>query len=426
LSTISDGSPGACFVWIWLPGSSEPVVAGRLEQSADHRLLFNYGQQYLRRADALPIEAEELPLQSGQFDPPPPMIMPSVIRDASPDSWGRRVILHQRSGAASDPDEMDYLMESGSDRIGALDFQASATNYVPRGQGNASLDELMSASERVEQGVPLTPALDLALRHGTAIGGARPKALIDEPERKWIAKFSASNDISDVIRSEYIAMRLAARCGLDVARVKLRETLGKLVLLIERFDREPADPSTLLGTAGGRWRRRAMESALTMLRLDEMEARYASYEALAEVIRRRFVRPRETLHELFGRMVFNVLSGNTDDHARNHAAFWDGNALTLTPAYDLCPQPRTGQIAGQAMLIAGDRNESRLALCLEAAPAFQLSEARAKAVIVTQMETIRSGWDEVCEEAAMKPVDRDALWGRQFFNPYAFEGWTVD
>ena len=227
MSTISNPSRDACFVWIWLPATSEPIVAGRLERAADDRLLFNYGQRYLERADAIPIEARELPLRAGQFEPGPPMIMPSAIRDASPDSWGRRVILHQRPNAATDPTELDYLIESGSDRIGALDFQASATEYAPRGHGNATLSELMTASERVEQGVPLTPALELALRHGTAIGGARPKALIDEPDGKWIAKFSASNDISDVIRNEFVAMRLAARCGLSVAHVDLRESLGK-------------------------------------------------------------------------------------------------------------------------------------------------------------------------------------------------------
>jgi serine/threonine-protein kinase HipA len=415
LSTISDADIGASFVWIWLPGRSEPVPAGRLERSGDGRLLFNYGQSYLGRADAMPLEAEELPLQAGQFEPASPMIMPSVVRDASPDSWGRRVILYRLKGATRDPDELDYLIESGSDRIGALDFQASATDYRPRGQGNATLDELMSASERIDQGVPLTPALELALRHGTAIGGARPKALIDEPGRKWIAKFSASNDITDVIRSEYVAMQLAKRCGLNVAKVELRQALGKAVLLIERFDR-------VTDSQGG-WRRRAMESALTMLRLDEMEARYASYESLAEVIRRRFDRPRETLHELFGRMVFNILCGNTDDHARNHAAFWDGTMLSLTPAYDLCPQPRTGQIAGQAMLIAGDQNDSRLALCLRAAQSFQLTAEQARAVIVSQIEVIRGSWVEVCDDAGMKPADRDAMWERQFFNPYAFEGW---
>lgn len=403
---------------MWLPASSEPVAAGRLARTPDGRLLFNYGRRYLARADAIPIEAVELPLQGGIFEPAPPMLMPSAIRDASPDSWGRRVILHQRAQKDMDADELDYLMESGSDRIGALDFQYSASEYQARHQGNASLDELMTASELVEAGMPLTPALELALRHGTAIGGARPKAFIDEPDRKWIAKFSASNDISDVIRNEYVAMRLAAKCGLDVAPVALRRTLGKNVLLVERFDRILA--------ADGRWRRRATESALTMLRLDEMEARHASYEQLAEVVRHRFGQPRATLRELFGRMVFNILCGNTDDHARNHAAFWDGRELVLTPAYDLCPQPRTGQIAGQAMLIRGDRNDARLALCVEAAQAFQLREDEAKAIVKAQMDTVRSTWDAVCDDAGMKPADRAALWGRQFFNPYAFEGWSEE
>ena len=58
---------------------------------------------------------------------------------------------------------------------------------------------------------------------------------------------------------------------------------------------------------------------------------------LAPVIRTSFSKPRAHLHELYGRMVFNVLCGNSDDHARNHAAFWDGTTLSLTPAYDIAP-----------------------------------------------------------------------------------------
>ncbi len=79
--------------------------------------------------------------------------------------------------------------------------------------------------------------------------------------------------------------------------------------------------------------RRAMVSALRILSLEDMMARYASYQALSEMIRHRFVDPQKTLRELFSRLAFNVLCGNTDDHARNHAAFWDGYSLRLTPAY---------------------------------------------------------------------------------------------
>ena len=168
--------------------------------------------------------------------------------------------------------------------------------------------------------------------------------MIEYADRKLIAKFSSSTDTYNVVKSEFVAMRLAAKLGLDAAPVQLAHVAGKDVLLVERFDRVRAE-------AG--WQRRAMVSALTLFGLDEMMARYASYADLTEIIRHRFSQPRETLRELFGRLVFNILCGNTDDHARNHAAFWDGKQLALTPAYDLCPQNRTGNEASQAMLITG-------------------------------------------------------------------------
>jgi serine/threonine-protein kinase HipA len=208
-------------------------------------------------------------------------------------------------------------------------------------------------------------------------------------------------------------MRLAAESGLDVARVTLQRAAGKDVLLVERFDREKA--------AEG-WRRRAMVSALTLLELDEMMARYASYEDLATVIRHCFLAPRETLRELFGRMLFNVLCGNTDDHARNHSAFWDGEKLALTPAYDICPQARAGGEATQAMLIARGERLSRISLCLNAAPLFLLSREEALAVARRQITTIRDRWVDVCAEAALTDVDRSLLWRRQFLHPFAFEG----
>src|SRR3546814_2737221 len=105
-----------------------------------------------------------------------------------------------------------------------------------------------------------------------------------------------------------------------------------------------------------------------MLGLDEMMARYASYQDLAEIVRHRFTDPSAILRQLFARIVFNILCGNTDDHARNHAAFWDGERLTLTPAYDICPQGRSGQEASQAMLISGQNRMSRIVTNSEETP----------------------------------------------------------
>jgi len=267
-------------------------------------------------------------------------------------------------------------------------------------------------ADRVEKGIPLTPELDQALFHGSSIGGARPKALIEDGGKKYIAKFSSTTDIYNVVKAEYIAMRLAAIAGLSVAPVRLTSVANRDILLIERFDREH--------TAKG-WARKVVVSALTILGLDDMMARYASYEDFAEIIRHRFANPIEALRELFTRLVFNVLCGNTDDHARNHAAFWDGRQLQLTPAYDICPQGRTGNEASQAMLIAGQNNLSQLATCLKAAPSFLLSPSEAEDIFDHLISTINTHWADVCDEAALSTVDANLLWQRQFLNPFSLQ-----
>ena len=405
------------FVWIWLPGATEPVVAGKLTADAE-RLIFNYGKSYLNRENAISIFDAELPLKPGVLPLRSGLAMPGCIRDAAPDSWGRRVIINKKLGLKGvdadsvNLDELTYLLESGSDRIGALDFQLSAVDYVPRTTGKAMLDELLQSAERVEKGIPLTAELDQALYHGSSIGGARPKALIEDNGTKYIAKFSSSADLYNVIKAEFVSMRLASLIGLNVAPVALTKSSHKDVLLIERFDRNL--------TAHG-WQRRCMVSALTLLGLDEMMARYASYEDLAEIIRHKFIDARSTLKELFSRLIFNILSGNTDDHARNHAAFWDGQMLQLTPAYDICPQSRSGNEASQAMLISGDNRMSRISACLEAAHHFLLSEKMAATIVEHQISAISKNWNTVCEEAGLSETDRALLWGRQYLNAFAFD-----
>ncbi len=409
--------PQEAFVWVWLPGATEPVVAGRLDVVGDV-VAFTYGRTYLEREERVPLYLPELPLRRGRIGPLVGTIA-GCIADAGPDAWGQRVILNHRVGrGAKDTAELSqltYLLESGSDRIGALDFQGSATEYVPRSHGEARLAELARLAEsaqKVEEGVPLSPALDEALLHGSSIGGARPKVLLRNGDRPLIAKFSSNTDTYPVVKAEYVAMELARRAGIVAAKVELTEALGRDVLLVERFDR-PA--------AGGR---RALISALTILGLDEWGGRYASYEALADEIRARFTEPAATLRELFSRLTFNILSGNTDDHARNHAAFWNGAELTLTPAYDVCPLPRAGGEASQAMAIGRDGYRfSRVKACVELAAAFLLTEGEAHMIVDRQIEVIESEWDDVCGQARLSEVDRHRLWRGAFLNPYAVEGY---
>jgi serine/threonine-protein kinase HipA len=414
----SDDKLDEIYVWIWLPGATRPIVAGLLQRDGP-KLVFNYGRSYLRRKDAISIYEPELPLQEGVLPLPRGLTMPSSLRDAAPDAWGRRVIINRKFGRKGEAidlaqlDELTYLIESGSDRIGALDFQRSATQYIAR-QGKAgSLEELLTAADLVEAGEPITPELEQALFHGSSLGGARPKALLEDGDRGYIAKFSSRTDIFNVVKGEFIAMQLAERVGLAVASTRLVTAAGKDVLLIERFDRQKVRDS---------WERKAMVSALTLFGLDEMMARYASYQELAEIIRHRFAAPRATLHELFGRLVFNILSGNTDDHARNHAAFWDGHSLALTPAYDICPQSRAGNEASQAMIIVGENRQSRLSVCIDAAQQFQLTAEESIDLIERQIIVMRNQWIEVCGHAGLSEVDRNLMWRRQFLNPFAFQG----
>ncbi|HXN38558.1 MAG TPA: HipA domain-containing protein [Solirubrobacteraceae bacterium] len=416
---MTSEQPTEAYVWIWLPDATQPIVAGRLEAVADI-VNFNYGRSYLERDDAIALYLPELPLQSGRIPPLSGLKVAGCIADATPDAWGQRMILRRmvgEGGTGMDPASLGpltYLLQSASDRIGALDFQLSPDEYVARDEGSAPLDELTQAAQRVEEGRPFSPVLDQALLRGSSIGGARPKALLIDGNRKLIAKFSSTTDRYAAVKGEYAAMELACRAGLDVASVALEEVLGKDVLLITRFDRPP-----------GLNQRRAIVSALTILELDEMMARYASYEALAQAVRQRFNDAPGTLRELFGRLTFNILVSNNNDHARNHAAFWDGAALTLTPAFDICPQARAGGETTQAMAITADGfRMSQLAACVEQASIYLLSGAQAREIIDHQIDVIESQWSDVCDLARMSEVERGYFWRRQFLNPYALESYA--
>ena len=412
--------PTEAFVWTWLPGAEEPVVAGRIELSGGI-VRFNYGRSYLARREAVPLYLPELPLRRGLIEPLGGLTIPGCIRDAGPDAWGQRVVMQHLLGAgAHDGDPavfgpVTYLLRSGSDRIGALDFQDHADVYVGREQASARLEDLMEAADYVVEGRPLPPALDIALLHGSSVGGARPKALVKAAGGDLIAKFSSSTDTYAVVKGEFVAMELARRAGLDTAGVELVSVMGRDVLLVERFDRVP-----------GTQQRHAVVSALTILGLDELTARYASYADLAQIIRERFTDARATLRELFARITFNILTGNSDDHARNHSAFWDGEWLTLTPAYDICPQPRGGGETSQAMIIGEDGfRMSQLVGSVQRASTYLLTERGARELIDHQVDVIKREWDAVCDLAKMTEVERAFLWRRQFLNPYAFDGYSA-
>jgi serine/threonine-protein kinase HipA len=403
------------FVWVWLPGRAEPVPAGRLQERAHGQYWFDYGRRYLARDDAVSL-APTLPLSDDSFAPTGSMGLPGALRDASPDAWGRRVVQYRLGGErgpdadTGDMDERTYLVNSGSNRFGAIDFQSSAADYIPREAEPAGLAELLTAADTVEDGGDLPFELERALLSGTAMGGARPKAMIRDGGRQYVAKFSASTDHFPVVGAEAASMFLASKAGVNVAATRVETVMGRTVLLVERFDRT---------AAGGRV---LAVSGLTLAGLDELQARSGSYADVLDSLRRAGA-PAGTAAELFARIAFNMAISNSDDHLRNHAALWDGRIATLSPAYDLSPMSRSGETASQA--IAYDRVGSKrnnFADLVAVARLYDLTADEGQHVIERVEDSMRTHWEEAADFGRLSEADRRLLWGRQFLNPGTLHG----
>lgn len=403
------------YVWAWLPEATEPVPAGRLREGAPGQFSFDYGRRYLERPNAVSL-APTLPLSEQTFGPTGSMGLPGALRDASPDAWGRRVVQYQVTGDRGDDadtgdlDERTYLLNSGSNRFGAIDFQRSATDYAPRATATAPLETLLNAADIVEAGGDLPFELERALLSGTAMGGARPKSVIHDSGREYIAKFTASNDHFPVVGAEAASMFLAEKAGLSVARTRVESVLGRVVLLVERFDR-PNDGGRILAA-----------SALTLTRLDELQARSGSYVEFLDALRSNGA-PEGTASELFARVAFSMSISNSDDHLRNHAALWDGSVAILSPAYDLSPMRRSGETASQA--IAYDRNGTKrnnLSDLITARSLYDLTKNEANNIVGRIEDAIREHWAEAADFGMLTSADRRLLWGRQFLNPGTLYG----
>lgn len=395
------------FAWVWLPGATVPVVCGRLYETGA-RVEFVYGRSFRARERAIPLMPERMPLDGGPFSARRNGQLPGPIADAAPDAWGRRVIEYrERTGGFG---ELDYLLLSHGDRIGALHFQESATDYAASAVPDATLAQLLAAAEALEQNQRLPPDLVHALEHGTSIGGARPKATLRDGQRSLIAKFGSTADRWAIVRAEWATLRLARRCGITTPEATVETVSGKDVLLIERFDRITSPAGTM---------RLQLLSALTLLDLDDTEARLASYPALAELLRRLARDGIGDARQLFRRMAFNVLIGNTDDHAKNHATFWDGQWLQLTPAYDLVPTMRAGQEASQAMIVGASERTSTLENVLSQCGRFGLLRREANLVIDEVEATLAQHWREEFFACGVPEPQIAQLDGRAVMSPVA-------
>ena len=407
------------FVYVMLPGQTSFVTAGRFVLSSDRlgnpRGRFVYGRRYLERADAVPLDPLELTLESGTFETLRLKGMFGALRDASPDYWGR-VVIEKHPGVAA-LGELDYLLQSPDDRAGALGFGLNVEPPAPKRQfirtlELARLQELADALLRDEiqpHSRNSLQAQDLLLL-GTSMGGARPKAVVEDDNALWIAKFNRTDDRWNQARVEHAMLRLADECGLQVARSRIAQVGARDVLLVQRFDREHSADGYL---------RARMLSALTLLRTGDshLDRDRWSYLMLVEELRRLCDDARSDARELFKRMVFNALISNTDDHPRNHAVIAPGATWRLAPAYDLTPTPLVSEERRDLAMTVGE--QGRLASAgnlLSQCTRFLLTPEEATHLIDTMEAAVRARWYEVARREGVSERDCDAI-SRAFVYP---------
>jgi serine/threonine-protein kinase HipA len=326
------------YIYVQLPGTLNTVPAAllKVEKLRDGTFVgrFRYGDRYLERKYAIEFDPFQLPLGNTVHEFTRLKGIPGAVRDAAPDAWGRRVIEHKLQRSPGDLEEIDYLLNGPPDGAGYLSFGLKLEPPAPKRRYNRThqLAELVAAAEAIEEGKRVPEHILEQLEPGTSMGGARPKATIEDGNRLWVGKFPEKADRCNLQRVEYATLELARRCGIAVCNSRLQAVGGHDVLMVERFDREHAE---------GGYLRFGLVSGLTMLDCDEnyLDRERWSYPLLADQLRRWSDKPDEDRGELFRRIVFNAAVTNNDDHPRNHAVRRTARGWRLTPAYDLVPAP---------------------------------------------------------------------------------------
>jgi serine/threonine-protein kinase HipA len=409
----SKPSASECFVYITLPGETAAITAGKFvltkSPRGDALGRFVYGRSYLDNPHAVELDPVELKLSPKTYETAQLHGVFGALRDAGPDYWGRRVI--EKHAGKPLLGELDYLLESPDDRAGALGFGLNTIPPAPLRKFNRTIDleKLQALADAlVKDELPNDPAApqvqDLLLL-GTSMGGARPKAVVQDDDGLWIAKFNRADDRWNNTRVEHAMLRLARECGITAAESRIETIGGKDVLLIKRFDREK--------TAKGYTRAR-MVSGLTILRADEApeSRRNWSYVILVEELRRIVAEPKKDARELFRRVCFNALISNIDDHPRNHAIIAKEKDWKLSPAYDLTPSPQVSLDHRDLAMDCGDQGRYANAKnILSQHPRFLLDKDEAEKIVDDMKQRVQATWYDTLRASGVSEKDADTIRG---------------
>jgi len=377
------------YVYVQLPGTLETVPAAllRVQTLPDRTQIgrFRYGDRYLQRQEAVALDPFQLPLAKEVFEFTQLKGIPGAVRDASPDAWGRRVIEHKLERSAADLQEIDYFLHGPQDGAGYLSFGLKAEPPAPKRQYNRThqLAELIATTQAIEDGRPVAAHLLEQLDPGTSMGGARPKATIEDAQSLWLGKFPSRDDRFNLQRVEFATLDLARRCDLNVTQARLDPVGESDVLMLQRFDRDYTDKGYL---------RFGLVSGLTVLDCGDsyLDRERWSYPLLADNLRRWSDKPEADCAELFRRMVFNAAVTNNDDHPRNHALLRRQKGWRLSPAYDLVPAPVVSLERRDLALTVGDYGRTAsIYNLLSQAGRFGLSAKEARGQIDLLVDVVR-------------------------------------
>ena len=338
------------------------------------------------------------------FDHPPSPGIRAGIANRTRNSLELRELEDKLERSAADLQEIDYLLHGPQDGAGYLSFGLKAEPPAPRRPYNRThhLSELIAATQAIEDGQPVAAQLLERLDPGTSMGGARPKATIEDGQTLWLGKFPVRDDRFNLQRVEFATLELARRCGLDVTQARL-EPVGKSdVLMLQRFDRAYTDKGYL---------RFGLVSALTVLDCGDshLDRERWSYPLMADSLRRWSDKPEADCAELFRRMVFNAAVTNNDDHPRNHALLRRQNGWRLSPAYDLVPAPVISLERRDLALTVGEYGRTAsIYNLMSRAGRFGLSAEEARGQIDSIVEVVRH-WRDSFFASGVSPEDVDYI-----------------
>jgi serine/threonine-protein kinase HipA len=382
-----------CYVHIQLPGALDWVPCASLKVAEIGAGLFEgtftYGRKYLKRPNVVALDPYHLPLTGQPLKFTKLKGIPGAVRDAGADAWGRRVLQAKSQRPDADITEIDYLLNGPDDGAGNIGFGLSVIQPEARRRFNRThdLQALIEAAQQLEEHGQLPHEMPEELEPGTSIGGARPKVTVEDDWKIWLAKLPEKGDRHNMQRVEFATLGLARAAGLRVCRTRLERVGSRDVLMLHRFEREWSDDAIT-------YARHGFVSGLTVLDAEDgyLGRERWSYLLLADELRRWSIAADEDRRELFGRMVFNAMVTNNDDHPRNHALLRTGRGWRLSPAYDIVPTALVSEERRDLALTAGSHGRvASLYNLLSRCDVFGLSREDAQAHVNAILEVVK-GW----------------------------------